>query len=478
MTARFENATAFVSILGKLTPRLYSIASSPDAVPGQVSLCVGAVRYTAQERQRGGVCSTFMADRLQAGDKVKVFVHSNKNFRLPENGNTPIIMVGPGTGIAPFRAFWQQRVADNAQGANWLFFGNPYKATDGCYEDEIAPLVESGKLRLSVAWSRDQAHKIYVQNLMEEAGAEIWQWLENGAAVYMCGDANRMAKDVEKALLAIISILAIRAVTLPGAAEGLKYYLVPDFGKMVEAGVGEVIFAALGQAFFTLSIGMGSMAIFGSYISRDHSLLGESIAIASLDTFVAFVAGLIIIPSCFAFGIDPGAGPGLIFQTLPNVFNVMPGGRWWGALFFLFMIFAAVSTVIAVFENIIAFGMDAAGWSRKKSCAINLVLIAILALPCAFGFNIWSGFMPFGEGSNVLDLEDFIISNNILPLGSLVYVLFCTSERFGWGWKNFLEEANAGNGLKFPKWLYVYVKFILPIILIVLWGQGIMTKFF
>jgi len=220
MTAKFENATAFVSILGKLTPRLYSIASSPDAVPGQVSLCVGAVRYTAQGRQRGGVCSTYMADRLKVGDTVKVFVHSNKNFRLPEDGNTPIIMVGPGTGIAPFRAFWQQRVADNAPGANWLFFGNPYKATDGCYEDEIAPLVESGKLKLSVVWSRDQAHKIYVQNLMEEAGAEIWQWLENGAAVYMCGDANRMAKDVEKALLTIISTHGNR--TEEEAAEYLK----------------------------------------------------------------------------------------------------------------------------------------------------------------------------------------------------------------------------------------------------------------
>lgn len=220
MTAKFENATAFVSILGKLTPRLYSIASSPDAVPGQVSLCVGAVRYNSQNRQRGGVCSTYMADRLQAGDTVKVFVHSNKNFRLPEDGNTPIIMVGPGTGIAPFRAFWQQRVADNATGANWLFFGNPYKATDGCYEDEIAPLVESGKLKLSVAWSRDQAHKIYVQNLMEEAGAEIWQWLENGAAVYMCGDANRMAKDVEKALLSIIATHGNR--TEDEAAEYLK----------------------------------------------------------------------------------------------------------------------------------------------------------------------------------------------------------------------------------------------------------------
>lgn len=203
--ASFPDAASFVSILGKISPRLYSIASSPDAVPGQVSLCVGAVRYTTNDRKRGGVCSTFMADRLQPGDKVKVFVHCNKNFRLPEDGNTPIIMVGPGTGIAPFRAFWQQRVADNAAGPMWLFFGNPYQATDNCYEDETAPLVESGKLKLSVAWSRDQAYKIYVQNLMEQAGEEIWQWLEQGAAFYMCGDANRMAKDVEKTLLAIIS---------------------------------------------------------------------------------------------------------------------------------------------------------------------------------------------------------------------------------------------------------------------------------
>lgn len=203
--AQFPDAASFVAILGKISPRLYSIASSPDAVPGQVSLCVGAVRYTTNDRKRGGVCSTFMADRIKPGDKVKVFVHCNKNFRLPEDGNTPIIMVGPGTGIAPFRAFWQQRVADNATGPMWLFFGNPYQATDNCYEDETAPLVESGKLKLSVAWSRDQEYKIYVQNLMEQAGEEVWQWLEKGAAFYMCGDANRMAKDVEKALLAIIA---------------------------------------------------------------------------------------------------------------------------------------------------------------------------------------------------------------------------------------------------------------------------------
>lgn len=288
---------------------------------------------------------------------------------------------------------------------------------------------------------------------------------------------EKITKVMMLALLAIISVLAVRAVTLNGAAEGLKYYLVPDFGKMVENGIGEVVFAALGQAFFTLSIGMGSMAIFGSYISKDRRLVSEVVSIASLDTFVAFMAGLIIIPSCFAYGVDPGAGPGLIFQTLPNVFKEMPLGNVWGALFFLFMIFAAVSTLVAVFENIIAFAMDALGWSRKKSCLVNCIAIIILSLPCALGFNLLSGFTPFGAGSNVLDLEDFIISNNILPLGSLVYVLFCTWNKKGWGWAPFLEETNTGKGIKFPKALKVYAKYILPIILFVFWIVGLITFF-
>lgn len=278
-------------------------------------------------------------------------------------------------------------------------------------------------------------------------------------------------------LLAIISVLAVRAVTLDGAGEGLKYYLVPDFGKMFESGFGTVAFAALGQAFFTLSIGMGSMAIFGSYISRDRRLLGESVIIAGLDTFVAFTAGLIVIPACFAFDQDPAGGPGLVFQTLPNIFNQMVGGRIWGVLFFLFMIFAAMSTVVAVFENIVSFGVDLAGWSRRKSSFINLAAMLVLALPCALGFNVLSGVQPFGEGSVLMDLEDFIISNNILPLGSLIYVLFCTSKR-GWGSEKFLEEANAGRGLKFPKWLVPYTKYVLPVILLALWVWGYVDKFF
>ena len=287
---------------------------------------------------------------------------------------------------------------------------------------------------------------------------------------------EKITKFMMVALLAIIVVLAVRSATLPGAAEGLKYYLIPDFSKM-EGRVGEVLFAAMGQAFFTLSIGMGSMAIFGSYIDKDRSLLGESLSISILDTFVAFAAVLIIIPACFAYGLEPGAGPSLIFQTLPNIFKEMAGGRIWGSLFFLFMIFAAVSTVVAVFENIIAFGMDKWGWSRKKSCLINLILVIILSLPCALGFNLLSGFQPLGAGTNVLDLEDFIVSNNILPIGSLVYVLFCCLKKKGWGWDNFIAEANCGKGAKMPKWLYFYAKYIIPVIIVYILIQGYISFF-
>lgn len=289
---------------------------------------------------------------------------------------------------------------------------------------------------------------------------------------------ERITKVMMIALLAIITLLAVRAVSLPGAASGVRYYLVPDFEKMVSDGFGETVFAALGQAFFTLSIGMGSMAIFGSYIDKDKRLLGESLSISLLDTFVAFMAGLIIIPSSFAYGVEPGAGPGLIFVTLPNVFNDMPGGRIWGAFFFLFMLFAAMSTVIAVFENIISFAMDLGCKSRKKACLVNTIAVIILSFPCALGFNLFSGIAPLGDGSTIMDLEDFIISNNILPLGSLVYVLFCTSKKNGWGWKNFINEANEGNGTKFPNKLYFYCKYIMPVILIILFVQGYISKFF
>ena len=289
---------------------------------------------------------------------------------------------------------------------------------------------------------------------------------------------ERVTKTMMSALLIIMLVLMIRVLTLPGAGEGLKFYLLPDFAKLKEAGIGEVVFAALGQSFFTLSLGIGSMSIFGSYIKKQHSLLTEAAHICVLDTGVALIAGLIIIPSCFAFGLKPDAGPGLIFTTLPNVFAQMPAGRICGAAFFLFMAFAALSTLVAVFENIIAYWMDAHEVDRKKAVKWNFVAVVLLSLPCALGFNVLSGFEPFGPGSCVLDLEDFLVSNTLLPLGSLVFVLFCNS-RYGWGQDNFFAEANAGKGMKFPKYavLRLYFKWILPVIISVIFVLGYMQKF-
>lgn len=287
---------------------------------------------------------------------------------------------------------------------------------------------------------------------------------------------ERITKAMMSCLFLILLILCIRSVTLPGASEGLRFYLIPDFTRFTENGVGNMIFAAMGQAFFTLSLGIGAMAIFGSYIGKDRTLTGETINICILDTLVAFLAGLIIFPSCFAFGVDPGQGPGLVFITLPNIFNQMVGGRIFGVLFFVFMTFAAQSTIIAVFENIISFSMDLFGTSRKKAVLINGIAIILLSLPCVFGFNIWSGFQPLGAGSTIQDLEDFIVSNNLLPLGSMVYLLFCTS-RYGWGWKNFLAEADTGKGVKFPAWARVYVSYILPLIVLFIFIMGYYQKF-
>ena len=287
---------------------------------------------------------------------------------------------------------------------------------------------------------------------------------------------ERITKAMMSCLFLILLILCIRSVTLPGASEGLRFYLIPDFTRFTENGVGNTIFAAMGQAFFTLSLGIGAMAIFGSYIGKDHTLTGETINICLLDTLVAFLAGLIIFPSCFAFGVDPGQGPGLVFITLPNIFNQMVGGRIFGVLFFVFTTFAAQSTIIAVFENIISFSMDLFGTSRKKTVLINGIAIILLSLPCVFGFNIWSGFQPMGAGSTIQDLEDFIVSNNLLPLGSMVYLLFCTS-RYGWGWKNFLAEADTGKGVKFPAWARVYVSYILPLIVLFIFIMGYYQKF-
>ena len=287
---------------------------------------------------------------------------------------------------------------------------------------------------------------------------------------------EKITKKMMLLLLALMVILAIRSATLPGAGEGIRFYLLPDFKKAAESGMKEVIFAAMGQSFFTLSLGIGAIAIFGSYIDKKRRLTGEAVCVTVLDTCVALIAGMIIFPASFAFGIQPDSGPSLIFITLPNIFNSMSGGRIWGTLFFLCMLFAAASTIIAVFENIIAFAMDMTNCSRAKAVVVNLIAIVILSLPCVLGFNVLSGFQPLGAGSNVLDLEDFIVSNNLLPLGSLVYLLFCTS-RYGWGWKKFCEEANAGEGIKFPKWTRIYVSYILPLIVLFIFVQGYWSKF-
>lgn len=288
---------------------------------------------------------------------------------------------------------------------------------------------------------------------------------------------ERITKVMMAGLLVVMILLAIRSVTLPGAEKGLEFYLKPDLAKLTKNGLWNSIYAALGQAFFTLSIGIGSMAIFGSYISRERSLTGESIFIIFLDTLVAFVAGLIIFPACFAYGVDVGAGPGLVFISLPNMFNNMPLGQVWSSLFFLFMTFAAMSTVVAVFEHIIANSMDILGWSRKKASIVNFFAIFILSLPCALGFNVWSDIAPLGKGTIILDLEDFIVSNNMLPLGAIVYLLFCCTK-YGWGWDKFIAEADAGHGIRFPKFMKFYLIYIVPVVVGVIFVYGYMEKFF
>ena len=288
---------------------------------------------------------------------------------------------------------------------------------------------------------------------------------------------ERITKVMMLCLLGLMIVLAVHSVFLEGGQEGIIFYLKPDFHRLVEAGLGEAVFAAMGQAFFTLSIGIGALAIFGSYIGKERRLTGEAISVTVLDTFVALMAGFIIFPACFAYGVEAGSGPSLIFITLPNVFNAMAGGRIWGFCFFLFMSFAAISTVVAVFENIMSFAMDMTGCSRKKAAICNGIAIMILSMPCILGFNVLSGFEPLGAGSNILDLEDFIVSNNILPLGSLVYLLFCTTK-YGWGFDKFSEEANSGEGIRLPKVVRGYMTWILPLIVLLIFVQGYVSKFF
>lgn len=291
-------------------------------------------------------------------------------------------------------------------------------------------------------------------------------------AIGLQNGLERVTKVLMLALLGIMVILAVNSVLMPGGREGLAFYLLPNLEEVRKTGILEVIVNAMNQAFFTLSIGIGAMAIFGSYIGKDRALMGESVHVAVLDTFVAVASGLIIFPACFAYGVQPDAGPSLIFITLPNIFNHMAGGRVWGALFFVFMTFAAFSTILAVFENIIAMTMDLSGWKRQKASWISCILVFLLSLPCALGFNVWSGFQPLGEGTSFMNLEDFFVSNLILPIGALIYVLFCT-RKLGWGWDNFTAEADTGKGLKVMKWMRLFTAWVLPVLILIIIIMGL-----
>ena len=283
---------------------------------------------------------------------------------------------------------------------------------------------------------------------------------------------ERISKIMMTALLVLIVVLAVHSITLSGAGEGLRFYLIPNLSTVEKVGIGNVISAAMNQAFFTLSLGVAAMEIFGSYMSKDHALAGEGVRICALDTFVAVMSGLIIFPACFSYGVEVTSGPKLIFVTLPNVFVNMAGGRIWGSLFFLFMTFASFSTVIAVFENIMSFAMDMFGWSRNKTAIINCIIILIASLPRVLGYNVWSDLHLIG-GRDVLDSEDFLVSNLLLPLGSLIYLLFCVTK-WGWGFDNYIEEVNTGSGLKMSRKLKPYFQFVLPVLILIILIQGLL----
>lgn len=340
-------------------------------------------------------------------------------------------------------------------------------------------LTATGKFTNS---STEEVVNTYSQMLARPGVMTFWMVLVVALGIFICmrglqNGLEKITKIMMIALLVIMVVLAGNSFFMPGAKEGLAFYLLPDFERMRNVGIMNTIVGAMNQAFFTLSLGVGAMAIFGSYIGKEHTLLGESVRVVLLDTFVAVTAGLIIFPACFTYQVDQTAGPSLIFITLPNIFANMALGRLWGSLFFLFMSFAAFSTVLAVFENIICCGMELTGCSRKKASLVNFVLITLLSLPCVLGYNLWSwdGFAVFG--GTIMDLEDFLVSNIFLPLGSLVYLLFCVS-RYGWGWKNFKQEANLGKGLKVHDWMRIYLTYILPFIVLFIFGFGMYDKFF
>ena len=369
-------------------------------------------------------------------------------------------------------------------GSRWHIHG--WVAIFGCYMLMMYYTTVSGwmvtyfvkflKGEFQSGMTADQTGEIFSNLLASPGQMAFWMILTVIVGFFVCSRGlqnglEKVSKYMMSALLVLILVLAVHSFTLSGAAEGIRFYLVPNLDTVREVGIKNVITAAMNQAFFTLSLGVAAMEIFGSYMGKEHTLAGEGVRICALDTFVAIMAGLIIFPACFSYGVEAGAGPKLIFITLPNVFVNMAGGRVWGALFFLFMTFASFSTVIAVFENIMSFCMDMFGWSRNKAALINCIIILIASMPCVLGYNVWSNLHLIG-GRDVLDSEDFIVSNLLLPIGSLIYLLFCVSK-WGWGFDNYLEEANTGEGLKIAKKLKPYFQFVLPVLILIILIQGL-----
>ena len=392
--------------------------------------------------------------------------------------------VGRGSRKSPVRAYQ----ALEKPGQKWHIHG--YFTLIGCYllmmfYTTVAGwmlhyfyMTAAGKL---AGLNAEQVAGKFTEMLASPATMTFWMVFVVVVSILVCAKGlqsglERVTKGMMIALLLIMVVLAVNSLFMPGAKEGLSFFLVPDFARMQEVGVVNTLVSAMNQAFFTLSLGIGAMSIFGSYIGKERSLLGESVRIVVLDTFVAITAGLIIFPACFTYHVDQTSGPSLIFITLPNIFANMSMGRLWGSLFFLFMAFAAMSTVLAVFENIICCGMELTGCNRKKSSLVNLVLIILLSMPCVLGYNLWAwdGFAVFGGA--VLDVEDFLVSNLFLPLGSLVYLLFCVT-RYGWGWQNYKKEVNTGEGLKVQDWMRGYLTYVLPLIVVFIFAFGLYDKF-
>lgn len=391
------------------------------------------------------------------------------------------LAVGRGSGKSSILAY----KALEKKGTKWHLHG--WVALIGCYILMMYYTTVSGWMAsyffkfmtgtFTSGMSKEACSSIFASLLSNPLEMGIWMFIVVIAGFIVCARGlqngiEKISKFMMSALLILIVVLAVHSFVLPGASKGISFYLIPNLKNIESIGLGKVIASAMNQSFFTLSLGIAAMEIFGSYISKENTLISEGIRICALDTFVAIMAGLIIFPACFSYGVEVNAGPSLIFETLPNVFVNMQASRLWGSLFFLFMTFASFSTVIAVFENIISTCMDTFGISRKKAAIINCMIVLVISMPCVLGYNILSNIHPIG-GRDILGSEDFIVSNLLLPIGSLIYLLFCVT-RYGWGFENYQKEANTGKGIKIKNWMKWYFRIILPVLIIVILIQGLL----